>query len=292
MEMGAKISRAEPKLAAIDRDKGQCVNTASDFTAQYTSRLEYKHGVESTDQLDPLYQLDQRAKDGVFIPIGELRDVLRRIAALLCNGFLTGTKIIRRLVEIPFLIFSKQSIKLGISIWLNVMHEAPKLESLLLAIVAECWQRSIWAQRGVFSSKLRYVAHKKQSSNYRHPDPFYIKEEFAPSDKVDLLRKQQWMHNLIVPHLKLLQFLSSHFHATSLGSSHTIRIYHRLLLCTLKALRKTFAHPLTREFHFAVLNLAFTVSRHNSLAGLQDAALSAGLAWFRHPPRYGPNFTT
>lgn len=125
-----------------------------------------------------------------------------------------------------------------------------------------------------------------------HLDPFYIKEEFAPSDKKTLLLQQQATHSLIAPHLRVLQFLTSHFNATRLGSPHTERIFHRLMLLTLEGLKNSAGHPLTREIHFQIILFGLNILKYcigldqEARWRLKDAILSSGLAWFSHQPRF------
>lgn len=58
---------------------------------------------------------------------------------------------------IPFVIFTKQSIKLGISLWLGVINENPHMEPRILAVIAEEWEKTVRHRVGVFSSKLQYA---------------------------------------------------------------------------------------------------------------------------------------
>lgn len=124
------------------------------------------------------------------------------------------------------------------------------------------------------------------------PDPFYTKKEFAASDKSTLSKRQEAAHSLIAPHLRIVQFLASHFSATRLGSTHTQRIFHRLAFVTLGGLRNSAGHPLAREIHFQIILFSLNVLRHSSGLDqeaqwrLKDAILSAGLAWFSHSPKY------
>lgn len=124
----------------------------------------------------------------------------------------------------------------------------------------------------------------------RHPDPFYIKEEFAPSDKAVLSKKQQTAHNLLTPHTRLLQFLGSHFNATRLGSPHTEKAFLRLLDVTLDGLKHATGHPLAREIRFQVVLFGLKVLRHSTALNnaarclLKDRILSAALSWFSFAP--------
>ena len=141
---------------------------------------------------------------------------------------------------------------------------------------------------GELGRTLLWLAPADQSS-YR--DPFYIREEFAPSDKQALSRQQQAAHGLIAPHLRILQFLASHFNATRNGNPHVQKTFHRLLSVTLQALRHCTGHPLAREFHFQVVLLGLNFLRYSTDLDmavrwrLKDAILSAGLRWFSHQPR-------
>lgn len=179
-DMGAIIPSTDQRLAAIDRH-GDCnINTASDFIAQYTTRQEYRYAEalpdhdtewlnfmhldnrpttsgskEEKDYEDAetvLAQLEARTLKRKFIPIGELRDILRRAAALLCRSKKDECAIVHHLVAIPFTIFTKQSIKLGISLWLGVINENPRMEPRILMEVAQQWETTVRRRLGIFNS--------------------------------------------------------------------------------------------------------------------------------------------
>jgi len=127
---------------------------------------------------------------------------------------------------------------------------------------------------------------------FRHPDPFYVKEEFAPSDKAALTKRQQAAHNLLAPHMRLLQFLGSHFNAIRLGSPHTEKVFIRLLKATLDGLRHSTGHPLAREIRFQIILFGLKVLRHSigmdfsARCLLKDRLLSSALSWFSFPPQW------
>jgi len=139
---------------------------------------------------------------------------------------------------------------------------------------------------------LCYLPFFEHANLYRHPDPFYVKEEFAPSDRAALAKHQQTAHNLLAPHTRLLQFLGSHFNATRLGSPHTEKAFLRLLNITLDGLKHSTGHPLAREIRFQIVLFALTVLGHSVALGfnekclLKERILSAALSWFKFPPQW------
>lgn len=184
LDIGSMIPSTEQKLGAIERHGETSINTASDFIAQYTTRQEYKYAEvlpgydenwaqflqsrgrqdqpkqiidqEVDDDVALLAHLERRTIDKKFVSIGELRDLLRRAAALVCRSNKDQCAIIQHLVKLPFSIFTKQSIKLGISLWLGVINENPSMEPRILAVIAEEWENTVHNRIGAFSPKLRY----------------------------------------------------------------------------------------------------------------------------------------
>lgn len=308
-EMGGMIPTTDQRLGAIDRQGEVVLNAASDFIAQYTTRQEYRYAEALPDHeaewlnfmhldhhhrgseysksgndgeyaVTVLAHLEKRTLQHKFVPIGELRDIMRRAAALLCRSKTDECAIVHHLVGIPFAIFTKQAIKLGISVWLGVINENPRMEARILMEIAQYWETTIYKKMGIFNS------------NFLHPDPFYIKEEFAPSDKEALARRQQAAHNLLAPHSRLLQFLASHFNATRLGSPDTQKIFLRLINSTLDALSHSTGHPLAREIRFQIILFALHILKYStSLSGpaqwcMRDKVLTAALSWFAFFPKW------
>ncbi|KAF2810160.1 phosphatidylinositol 4-kinase-like protein STT4 [Mytilinidion resinicola] len=323
LEMGSIIPSTDQRLGAIERHNDLNINTASDFIAQYTTRQEYRFidglndqdeewlkfgntgsfGIKTqrrslTDHRDRLTgrssfvhrsiedatklltDLESRTLNQKQVSIAELRDILRRAAALLCRVKCDQTAIVQHLVGIPFAVFTKQSIKLGISLWMSVIKENPRMESRILIAITENWEATVRRKRGMFSEALRLL------------DPFYVKQEFAPSDKDATVKRQQQAYNIIAPHFRLLQFLSSHFNATRLGNPDIEKVYHRMLHVTLDSIKASPVHPLAREAHFHIVLLGLRVLRHctslreNFKWRLKDRILTAGLAWFAKSPKW------
>jgi phosphatidylinositol 4-kinase A len=303
--MGSLIPPFDQRLRAIERQaENTNINVASDFIAQYTTRQEYRYADVPEHDQDMLYfthvngqlvsshskpsgvdlevqellaDIENRIAEESHVAVTELRDVLRRAAALLCRSKRTQSTIVHHLVNIPFESFTKATIKLGISLWLGVIHENPRMEPRIFTEISQAWERTIDRKVGIFRDRFHYQ------------DPFYVKQEFASSDKEALLKQQQLAQNTISPHLRVLQFFESHFNAIRLGSLNTQRTFIRMISKTLDGFSKTSNHPLTREIHFHVVLLALQILRFNTCLGrnalwqLKDQILSAGLHWFRSP---------
>lgn len=306
LQMGSAVPSTDQRLQSLDRVGDTDINTASDLIAQYTTRQEYRYGETLPDQGSDLVNFMQLNRRTSFLQsandsanaatalahveakilskkttsLNEVRDILRRAAALLCRSQSDESAVAKHLVSIPFALFTKQSIKLGVSLWLGVMNENPRLESKLLSEIAQQWEFTITRKVGLFSSAIS------------HPDPFFLKEEFAPSELELLAKRKQAVHDTLSPHARLLQFFSSHFNATRLGSPDTRRIFLRMLDLTLDALKHASPHPMARELRFQVILYGLRVLRSTTTIGataqwrLKERILNAGLSWFRHAPKW------
>lgn len=257
----------------------------------------YEHNVTST--VRALAAIESQLLEKESIDINQIRDSMNQAASLLCRSSVDQCDILTHFVKIPFVNFTKQSVKLGLSLWMGVIKENPRMESRLLVEIMEGWINTVRRKIGIFSPRLRYVFYLGQVDEQEtyisssHDDPFLLKEEFAPSDKASMHRHQQRIHDLSVPHFRVFQFLSSHYSATRLSSPTLEKAYHRLLRVTFRGLRATGCHPLMRELHFHTILLGLKVLRYSTTLGpaaywrFKDDLLTAALAWFAHAPRYG-----
>ncbi len=154
------------------------------------------------------------------------------------------------------------------------------MEPRILTEIALAWERTINRKEGIFNPK------------FRHPDPFYVKEEFAPSDRAALQKQAQATHNIISPHSRLLQFFHSHFNSIRLGSANTQRTFIRMLDLTLRGFLHVNGHPLLRDVQFSLVYFALRVLKFSTCISklymwkLKDLILSVGLRWFAGPPAW------
>ncbi|KPM45434.1 Phosphatidylinositol 4-kinase stt4 [Neonectria ditissima] len=307
LELGSIIPSTDQRLQSMDKIGNSSVNTTSDFVAQYTTRQEYRYGEtlpdrgtelisfmnhnrrlsfvqssvkESANATTALAHVEARILSKKSTSITEVRDILRRAAALLCRTERDETAVAHYLVSIPFALFTKQSIKLGVSLWLGVINENPRLESKLLNEIVQQWEFTLGRKVGLFSPALTHV------------DPFFLKEDFAPSELEALAKKKQVVHDILSPHARLLQFFASHFNATRHGSPDTQRVFLRMLDLTLDAVKQSASHPMARELRFQIVLFGLRVLRSSTTLRptaqwrLKEKILSAGLSWFRYSPRW------
>ncbi|KAI0486319.1 phosphatidylinositol 3 [Xylaria cf. heliscus] len=306
-EMGSAIPATDQRLTSLDRIGETTINTASDFIAQYTTRQEYRYGEtlpshgtdllnvmpmvrrnsfiksapsDRADAVAALAHFESRLTGKKVTPLQDVRDILRRAAALLCRSPKDESSITHYLVTIPFRIFSKESIKFGVSLWQGVINENPRMEPRLLTEIAQQWEVTIQTKLGLFNP------------HFMHPDPLFLRKDFAPSNNEALTKQRQQINNLLAPHTQLMQFFDSHFNATRLGSPDTQRVFLRLLDLTLDALKSSISHPMARELRLRIVLFSLKVLRVSETAGaaaqwrLKDKILSAGLSWFRFSPKW------
>ena len=115
--------------------------------------------VKSKEAIDEFMFLSEQLKSQISenqaVLMGKLHILLRSAAALLCKERFKHAIIIHELVNIPFTIFTMESISLGISFWLGVINENPELESAVLTEITKCWEISILTHQGIFSKSLK-----------------------------------------------------------------------------------------------------------------------------------------
>ncbi|KAJ4272179.1 phosphatidylinositol-4- kinase [Fusarium torreyae] len=307
LELGSIIPSTDNRLQSMDKIGNSSVNTASAFVAQYTTRQEYRYGEtlpdrgtelmsfmnhnrrmsfvqssvkESANATTALAHVEARILSKKSTSITEVRDILRRAAALLCRTSKDEAAVAHHLVSIPFALFTKESINLGVSLWLGVINENPRQESRLLNEIVQQWEFTLTRKVGLFSPTLTHV------------DPFFLKEEFAPSELEALAKKKQLVHDILSPHTRLLQFFASHYNATRHGSPEIQKVFLRMLDLTLEAMKESATHPMAREIRFQIVLFGLRVLRSSTTLKpaaqwrLKERILTAGLSWFKSSPKW------
>ncbi|KAL6233892.1 hypothetical protein BDW75DRAFT_180243 [Aspergillus navahoensis] len=311
LEMGSLIPQNDHRLGSIESLGVTRVNVASNFIAQHTARQKYRRtgqspvwsALEDTDgYIDPglklmrqgdmppfepsksmeklLFNIHKAIQSGKQLTLPGIRDTLQRAAALLCGSNAANAAIAHYLVSLPFQIFSKESLEIGVSLWLGVMHENPRLEPTILFEVVQQWENTILQRQGLFDP------------SFSHVDPMYAKIELLPTNKDSMLQQQKLAQNILAPHLQIIQLFESHFNAVRLGNAQTQHLFSRFIDRTTVGLLHASNHPLAREVHFRIVHFCLRVLRHcTSIDNVtlwrhKHQTLSAALSWFKHPPRW------
>ncbi|KAL4919394.1 hypothetical protein BDW62DRAFT_45207 [Aspergillus aurantiobrunneus] len=304
LEMGSLIPQTDHRLGSIGNYGVAKINVASNFIAQHTARQRYRRAdglnnkspewtafkdsiaaplssLESSKNMKKvLINIHEAIKSGNQVTLPEVRDVLQDAAALLCGSNAAHAAVAHYLVLLPFQIFSKESIDIGVSLWLGVIHENPRLEPTILFQVVQEWENTILRRQGVFDP------------SFTHVDPMYAKIELLPTNKDSMLQQQRLVQNLLAPHLQMIQFFESHFNAVRLGNAQAQRLFCRFIDRTTVGLLHGSNHPLARELHFRIVSFCLKTLKHcTSLDNVtlwrhKHQALSAALSWFGHPPRW------
>ena len=184
LEMGTAIPPSDYKLAGIETHGTSLVDTSSDFIAQYTTRQEYRYpsaisgGVakfkctpdsDSVGKSPSLFtmtkeaemavnRLETRLRQKASVKPSEIRDALRSAAAILCKSPILSVNLVHQLVKLPFLGFTKDSMKFGISLWIGIINERVALEPRLIAEIGSNLEKTVKLDRGAFSERLRFVS--------------------------------------------------------------------------------------------------------------------------------------
>ncbi|KAL4955055.1 hypothetical protein BDW69DRAFT_161744 [Aspergillus filifer] len=308
LEMGSVIPQTDHRLGSLENYGVSRIDVASNFIAQHTARQQYRRAdslhasglewpargslghysisssaslLESSKSVENvLVEIHKTVTCGRQITLHEVRNALQRAAAILCGSTATHAAIARSLVSLPFQIFSRESINIGISLWLGVMHENPKLEPAILFEVVQEWENTVLRRQGLFDP------------SFNHVDPMYAEIELLPTNKESMLQQQKLAQNVLAPHLQTVQFFESHFNAVRFGNAQTQRLFGRFVDRTSIGLLHASNHPLARELHFRIISFCLRVIRHCTsfdhvtLWRLKNQTLSAALSWFKHPPRW------
>ncbi|KAF2156780.1 phosphatidylinositol 3 [Myriangium duriaei CBS 260.36] len=306
MEMGCLIPKHDLRVGNMDKRLDIGINSASEFVAQYTMRQQYRaidsmfdqesesfplrsyaskimHETLEEEVLDAvrtLREFSNRLSNQGTVTLAELRPALNKAAAVLCRADVHNRELVSLLVRVPCQIWTRDSIKVAVSLWMGVLRENARFESQILLEVLTQHELNLRTGRTSFPATTQN-------------DPFYGKHEFAPSERDAIKKRQQYTSDIISPFVRMYQFITSHFYATRFATPFISRIYLR----TIRIAFNTYAGqpdrvPIGREMHFKSVLSGFRVAAAMSKAledanwMLSDLVLSSTFRWFAQPPRW------
>lgn len=295
LEMGGQISRRDGELATLATIGKTYTDSSSGFLSQYIWRTTFKvaqstvtNEKESLDQEQieklraELEETSSRNREDLHFE--DIRNALFHVSRLLIQER-EASQCIKNTVTLPFKLFTEKSIQLGISFWLWTMYEVPQLRAPLISQVVQEWERTVLCKEGLFSS------------HFDLTEPEFAKMEYAPSNKAEVEHYAALANRSMAPHLNLIRFLSSQFHASTYESRHLLRIFTRALIVGLEGLDTASKSPLARSIRFELIRFGIDVLNLHMRFGtkishsLKDRILTAALSWFKqraHWP-YGGN---
>ncbi len=144
------IDHCSPKGSTVNPHSWYLTNCKIDNLEPYSIAHTTQESLEGA-----LTRLEEKIAHHIHISDDELRDILHRAAVVSCSAGEGCCAMVHRLVAIPFAIFTKQAISLGISLWLSVINDHPALEARLLVDIAVHWQDTVQRRLGMFDSRLQ-----------------------------------------------------------------------------------------------------------------------------------------
>jgi phosphatidylinositol 4-kinase len=279
LEIGGSISRGDGEIATIAKTEALFTDTASGFLSQYIWRTEFKPRHKSDTSYHESSAAVQAAMEDVIHNHGhhslaEMRDLLFRAATILRVGATPSPYLAQLAVKLPFKFFTERHLEMGISLWLWIMNEVPLLRMCILTEVTKEWEQTVKERKGLFSRKLDM------------PPPEYMRMEYAPSNKMEVLRDTEVATRAFSVHVILMRFLSSVFQASTYESRHLLRIFLRMITVGLKGLSHASLHPLARSVRFELIKFALDVldvhSRFSARIADQfkELTVTSALTWF------------
>lgn len=181
---------------------------------------------------------------------------------------------IKWVVDLPFLLFDSHSIEHSIPVWLNIMKEKPELADHFLSFILQNFENTVVKGLGLYSRKQDLAS------------PQFNPMEYLPTNKLVIEHNSNAASKLFKPHLLLIRFLSSHFHATMYQSDHILSMFTESLLVAIDGLRSASLHPYARMARFELIYLGCELLKYHVLFAsptkhkIINTVLLGALSWF------------
>ncbi|ODV96209.1 hypothetical protein PACTADRAFT_85014 [Pachysolen tannophilus NRRL Y-2460] len=287
LEMAGTILPSDKELSNIPQASN--VNTVSGFLSQFSWTSSFKndiiekltsHSVPDAERLSrgirsQLLLIKDKLANHEKVSEAAFISSLEDSTELVILSSKNNAELVRLLVHIPFAIFTSDSMKVGVGLWLTLIKEKPGLSSFLLSHIAAEWEVSIRQRKGLFSNKF----------DLAKPEFCYMK--YLPSDKNAINHSSHIAIEYLEPHAQLIHMLQSHFQATMYQSDHLLKIFTRIVLVGLRNFATASLHPFSRLVRFELIKLSIDIlnvhiklgSRYNYV--LMKNILLASLSWFK-----------
>lgn len=295
LDMASKILSNDREFYQLQGFHSKRLNTTAGFLSQTPWRSGIKlieNGFGDIDKI--LLKLDEKIeksilkfksavnKDTIHALFTDLLDDITRVIVLLP---IDPIAYIKRIVEIPFIVFNSFAIEHALASWLTIMKEKPELSTSVLSFVLENFENSVKEGSGLYSRK------------YDLKSAEFNPMEYLPTSKVQVEENSKLASSSFKPHLLLIRFLSSHFHATMYQSPHILKMFTQTIMMAVFNLKSASLHPYARMSRFELVNLGCQLLKYHVLLKspikytIIDVLLNGALSWFNKPVTtpYGNN---
>jgi phosphatidylinositol 4-kinase len=213
------------------------------------------------------------------LPFADLRRLLYRSAALAVALPKPNFDLLHYIVSIPLKVFTPSAIKTASHVWTWIIGERPSVETKIMVEISLGWALTIKQRRGLFSRSMDWV------------NPLLEKTEMSPSDRVAVSKEREQATRQFVPHLTLVQMLSSRFEAFRYRDPSMVLALVRLIQRSGAATPLMSRHPLSRETRFALVVFGLRLLQGSRLDGLlefqlRESMYNLALQWFSVAPLY------
>jgi hypothetical protein len=116
----------------------------------------FTHSKAKKNLLDRLTDIEIRAQQDKRIPVKELHENFIWAGTHLYASHEDEFFLVRKLVSIPFEIFTSKVMEFGISAWVWISRARPSLHARLFAEIAKNWEWVLRRHKGLFSPTLKY----------------------------------------------------------------------------------------------------------------------------------------
>lgn len=210
-------------------------------------------------------------KHSMHYELNELLEDLSRLIIVLPTKKLNYLKLV---VDLPFMIFDSYSIEHGIPNWLNIIKEKPEFSGSIISFILQNFENSALNSTGLYSTKYDLLT------------PEFNAMEYLPTNKAEIIHGSNITSASIKPHLLLIRFLASHFHATMYQSDHILNMFTESLLIGIDCLKSASLHPYSRMSRFELIYLGCELLKYHIafdspiIDRIINTVLDGALSWF------------
>jgi hypothetical protein len=132
------------------------IEGTSSLTDGNTQNDSFTDSTAKKNLLDRLTDIDNRAQQDRRIPEKELHETFIWAGTHLYASYEDEFFLVRKLVSIPFKVFTSKAMEFGVSVWVWISRARPSVHSRLFAEIAKNWEWALRRRKGLFNPALKY----------------------------------------------------------------------------------------------------------------------------------------